>query len=1144
MSYNQYGQYNGDAYGHDYTRPQQSAQQSASNTYQYPVDYMQYAQSSTSTQPTRQSYTVNGLPQYGQHQSQQTQSMSQSHNHAQPQAQTFPQTSSQYAHQYQYYAQPQVQSHVLPPMQSHGNYSQQGAGIGAMQRMTSQAQYGTQSVLHSPQMLTGYYQNAGSSTGSYSNQWQNATSTVDLGYGSNTNSHKPAGIGGIEILNNNDIYNSRIDQSQRQNIYQNYGRESAPIAPSPTIRVAPSPTMQQNSAIASPFLHPATALPSPRHTHSPANFPPQSPQINQTKHVQLPPMKSVRDAINNPYNHIASPITNSSFPINKPQSSPSPHLQAGNIDTGPATQHYTPSHPASRPAHSPQVTNSSVAQLQTPLQNVAMASKKRPAPAKGPKAAGPPKKKVSLSVDTVVTDSQPQSAAAQRQITKPKPATQYAKPLAHAALNTQPPKPVQSPVVMQTPKTLVDPSRPQPVNVASKPQSVVPQSPRMAKDDFAYDLLLISLSNEYIDAARQLGPRVTLLADPNDSETYNGLIAAGLSCLEAALGHFSFPPRLDAAITFRYATLLFEETDNHDQLERILSKSILKCDRNKLFDFKYSTYHLLARATYRKNPRAALKALDTHIQEVDGVGNAPWTYALRLLRVTLSLELGSSHDLSIALMDLKSLTDLANKQRDFSMIIAFATLEALIHLRTDSSQMIINCRECIATARSLQNRKGAENLNQILVMLGCIDLACSLLQSNQPQVRDNIKTVQELIETQVVDERSWAEDGAISLVMSVETTKMLQDYSSGIFQLNADKKAVLTVRWFDRSSVYALGFLLGACTERLKESLSDKIPKYIQGGLDVINGKIVSRCFHFGQANICIAELNGENRFNSLPTSRWDMAARAEKNVTLQWHLHLHRAFLSCIKTDWMIARRQIHELNLRIQEWAFPDTNKLQRWTTYLQGVVEQGSGNLEEAAQIFKSPILLTGQTVSGKTIRVTKMTDELSNLARLNLLFLLRSADHSPSSEALDILSDLQTSSEKTPFLKSAVAMIAAMLNPREALTRAKTGLRDALNISRDAHATQILVISMAAMVSLFFKDVTDGQQAKQSRSVTVDLARKLGDPLWIAVTHGIALQGELDPIKLKERHDSLDKVVETMNEQTKQILLIKEDPVVGN
>jgi hypothetical protein len=48
-------------------------------------------------------------------------------------------------------------------------------------------------------------------------------------------------------------------------------------------------------------------------------------------------------------------------------------------------------------------------------------------------------------------------------------------------------------------------------------------------------MVLISLSEEYMDAAHKLGPRVGLLGEMADVETYNGLVAAGLGCLEACL---------------------------------------------------------------------------------------------------------------------------------------------------------------------------------------------------------------------------------------------------------------------------------------------------------------------------------------------------------------------------------------------------------------------------------------------------------------------------------------------------------------------------------------------------------------------------------------------------------------------------------
>jgi hypothetical protein len=79
---------------------------------------------------------------------------------------------------------------------------------------------------------------------------------------------------------------------------------------------------------------------------------------------------------------------------------------------------------------------------------------------------------------------------------------------------------------------------------------------------------------------------------------------------------------------------MFNETQNYDQIEKILSKGVshtavfvknvsLKflqitlCDRNRLLDLKYSMHHLLARVLFKTQPRAALKSLDSLIPDVE-----------------------------------------------------------------------------------------------------------------------------------------------------------------------------------------------------------------------------------------------------------------------------------------------------------------------------------------------------------------------------------------------------------------------------------------------------------------------------------------------------------------------------------------------
>jgi hypothetical protein len=522
----------------------------------------------------------------------------------------------------------------------------------------------------------------------------------------------------------------------------------------------------------------------------------------------------------------------------------------------------------------------------------------------------------------------------------------------------------------------------------------------------------------------------------------------------------------------------------------------------------------------------------------------PWTYALRLLRVTLSLQSATSHDLSVALHHLKLLIDLADKNRDFAMIVAFATLEALVHLRTDSPDLIMNCQESIAKARGLQMRKGAEELKQVWVILSCADLACSLIQCNVNEASTKLKALMPQIQKQV--ETTWPEDGSIAITLTQESTNQLSDFSSGIFRLNTEGQAMLSIRWLDRSGVYAFGFLLGACSGFLKNILEERNIHYIDGGLEVLDRKFELHALKALHSNLVVAELAGQNLSapdSVSPASRADIQGRSEINVTIQWYLNLYQAFLHCHKADWGAARQVLNKLDLKIQKWNFQDAATLRRWTTYLHGVVEQGTGNAESAAQIFRSPILMNApQTGSAKNKRVTSIHDDISILSRLNLLFILRSPDRPPTSEAQQLLSELKEmvpSSHYNPVLRSSLGLISAVLDPRDPIATRKEALRSTLESSRVSGNTQLLAVSMTAMVSIFFTDITAGNQPRAARNAALVITQRAGDPLWHAVASGLCLQGELDPKKIADRHTDIDKAIGQMDEKARTMFLNPQD-----
>lgn len=92
--------------------------------------------------------------------------------------------------------------------------------------------------------------------------------------------------------------------------------------------------------------------------------------------------------------------------------------------------------------------------------------------------------------------------------------------------------------------------------------------------------LLISLAEEYFEAAHKIAPYTIQTLASNFVEKYQKLVATGLACLEVALKRVpGLDPRDEACIRLRYASVLFEETENAMEAETTLSKGIELCER-------------------------------------------------------------------------------------------------------------------------------------------------------------------------------------------------------------------------------------------------------------------------------------------------------------------------------------------------------------------------------------------------------------------------------------------------------------------------------------------------------------------------------------------------------------------------------------
>lgn len=134
-----------------------------------------------------------------------------------------------------------------------------------------------------------------------------------------------------------------------------------------------------------------------------------------------------------------------------------------------------------------------------------------------------------------------------------------------------------------TPSILSHPSQNTPSGrTLSNPASynssrMAPLTPANTQPDMAQ--LLVSLAEEYFQAAQELAPTAALSMTVADVEAYEGLIATGLGCLDTALKRIKLQPRMEANIRLRFAGVLFEETENSMEAETALSKGIALCER-------------------------------------------------------------------------------------------------------------------------------------------------------------------------------------------------------------------------------------------------------------------------------------------------------------------------------------------------------------------------------------------------------------------------------------------------------------------------------------------------------------------------------------------------------------------------------------
>ncbi|KAL6719632.1 hypothetical protein ACLMJK_001553 [Lecanora helva] len=600
-----------------------------------------------------------------------------------------------------------------------------------------------------------------------------------------------------------------------------------------------------------------------------------------------------------------------------------------------------------------------------------------------------------------------------------------------------------------------------------------------------YQVLLLSLSEEYFSAAYKHGAGMASSAPGTSDREYYKLIATGLGCLEAVLGRFKLLPEREAIVRLRYATVLFEETENTMLAEEALGKGVALCDRHRLFNLKYNMQHLLARIFFGKNPRVAFKFLDGVIKDVQAYQHIAWVYAFRFLQISLHLRLSTHQDVQSALNQLKQVAMVSNDLGDKPVLAVATIIEAMTYVRewTDE-ESIEQAQMALAGVRKLQFDSEIAKLHQLHVLTSIVDLCCSLHCFDPAQASAKVQAMQAAMKN-VDSSRSWAADG--SFVIPIKSERISScNTQQGILRKEHDGSLALTFNWMSKDDAYCLGyFLSGIATAHRNTQDGHKSERMFEEGIKRMKFAIDDKAKAALPMSISCSTLK----------RRW--------HEEMMHNMRLHLAFTLCARRSWSAAMTEKDLIQAYRESMAAslqPVSESLQRLSVYLEAVICQSVGQVEQALSLYENdPCSLES---CDKAHRPSRLHRDVALLSSLNSLLILCNPAHPKHDQFAPILSRIEQLCLHNPNrqIQSALYLITATTPASPTIVHTKQALQSALQTAKPTDNNQLMCMLLNLLSWRFFRGVV-GEQSEKSAMTSQSQAQKCMDSLWISVSAGV-------------------------------------------
>lgn len=643
--------------------------------------------------------------------------------------------------------------------------------------------------------------------------------------------------------------------------------------------------------------------------------------------------------------------------------------------------------------------------------------------------------------------------------------------------------------------------------------------------------ILLTLADEYIEAARKLEER---------TEDYHILMSTALRCLQVALKNFKLSPVRSAQVSLKYAQLLYDETDDLDDAELVLTKSIDLCERMKFTDFKYAMQLLLAKVLFRSKPRAAVRDLGSMIQDIETYKHTAWEYPFRLQAVFFLLASRNHHSIHDALQHLDKIQVAANLHADRAVYTFAAILESLLHLRNPGPDSLSHSQQALAKARSYQLNPDVEGHPQMSVMMEFIDLMWTLNTAADQNVLDKKRTNLKDALYASLDGKAWSKDESTWLRINSKSLKGVPTQVGGLIH-DVDGRYYMALSWLGKKEFESLGFLLnGAALIPQNHYMQGKAEKFILEGYKITNDGIPAQ-----ESVLCVKDSKSTRR-----------------NHILSIYFLAELAFMRANKGSWDKTQQAMKLIESHIKMLGDDVPDELKALHAYLNGCIAQANGDLDTALKHFQSHHLVlhtppAPNAMSKPQKPVTNSTlIDFQLLATINTAFIIRLPSH-PQHGRLDRLLNLLTphfpntsiqagspSAKMTntnptsthPLLAPTHSLLLATL-PNTTILQTKSLLAAALQNARSVSNVQVMSLCLTLMYDRFFRGgIQDVQAVKCAQAASHHVRAKLGSPLWGVMTgilqaESMQLVGD-DANVIREKREAVGQLWENVPEGVKR------------